>query len=251
MYYKTITDPFILIARKISLLSLMLIATTTHAPAHDSEIRDFIITKEPYSRLMVSPLPTKNGEFDFGRMIIGASLARWENLNLTPEMEEYLVMEISALQDEEYPAAEEHWESFIDSLKHYQTPVDLNAVQEVVLRESYLETTTDLLYFASKVKAINDMKKTLRDELDEATGIQTDSCSPPGTSGADICGDINDLITEFNILESQLEDMNIISNLQFLDLQQVLQSETQAYTLFSNMMKRNHEIAKTIISNLK
>ena len=211
MYSKTITDSFILYARKISLLSLVLIliATTSRSLAHDSENRDFIITKEPYSRLMVSPLPTTiDGEFDFAEMIVEASMAnKWENLNLTPEMEEYLTMEIFALQNEDYSTAEDYWESFIDSLKHYRTPVDLNSVLNLTLRKSYLETNTDLQFLASQLKAINDMKKTLRDELNETSRVRDDYCLPAGTSGTGICDDVNDFITEFTVWDLQLQEI--------------------------------------------
>ena len=42
---------------------------------------------------------------------------------------------------------------------------DINAFIHYVLRNSYLETTKDLQYYASKVKAFNEMKKELREQI--------------------------------------------------------------------------------------
>jgi hypothetical protein len=44
-------------------------------------------------------------------------------------------------------------------------PVDPNALVQSVLKESYLQTTEDLRFYADKVKHFNDLKKELREEL--------------------------------------------------------------------------------------
>jgi len=43
--------------------------------------------------------------------------------------------------------------------------LDVNALVQHVLRESYLETTRDLLFFAEKVKFFNQLKQDIRNEL--------------------------------------------------------------------------------------
>ena len=45
--------------------------------------------------------------------------------------------------------------------------VDVNALVQYVLRESYLSTTDDLKFYATKVKFFNNMKKELRDQTTE------------------------------------------------------------------------------------
>jgi hypothetical protein len=44
-------------------------------------------------------------------------------------------------------------------------PVDPNALVQYVLRESYLQTTEDLRYYAEKVKYYNQLKKAVREYL--------------------------------------------------------------------------------------
>jgi hypothetical protein len=44
-------------------------------------------------------------------------------------------------------------------------PIDINALVQSALRESYLENNKDLQFYADKVQSHNDMKKTLREYL--------------------------------------------------------------------------------------
>jgi hypothetical protein len=50
-------------------------------------------------------------------------------------------------------------------------PMDVNALVQYVLRESYLETTEDLRFFAEKVKFFNNVKKEIRDKMSEARDV--------------------------------------------------------------------------------
>jgi hypothetical protein len=60
---------------------------------------------------------------------------------------------------------ESRLESFMQS---NGIPENINALVQWVLRESYLESTNDLKFFAEKVKFFNEAKKQIRDELNAA-----------------------------------------------------------------------------------
>ena len=64
--------------------------------------------------------------------------------------------------------------------------VDPNALVQHVLRESYLQTTEDLRFYADKVKYFNDMKKEIREHLNQLrnydAALKVDTLAP-GRSG--------------------------------------------------------------------
>ena len=59
------------------------------------------------------------------------------------------------------------WHGFVESQANAGGAIDPNALVQEVLRESYLQTTEDLEFFAEKVKYFNDFKKAIRDYLDD------------------------------------------------------------------------------------
>ncbi len=69
------------------------------------------------------------------------------------------------------------FESFVKDIHDNGMPVDVNALVQQVLRESYLDTTEDLKFYADKVKYFNEAKKMTRqyvqDLRDFKTGLST------------------------------------------------------------------------------
>ena len=59
------------------------------------------------------------------------------------------------------------WDSFVSEAAGQGGAVDPNALVQHVLRESYVQTTEDLRFYAEKVKYFNEMKKTVRDYLSD------------------------------------------------------------------------------------
>jgi hypothetical protein len=120
-------------------------------------------------------------------------------------MESHLTDIILALLGEDLPAAAMSVERFVESTKNHMLPIDVNMTLQWVIRESYLENSADLAYFASKVKYLNDVKETLRDELDEAQRLQiVKDCPPPGVDASDVCEDIESLVTDLTVRLDEL-----------------------------------------------
>jgi hypothetical protein len=63
------------------------------------------------------------------------------------------------------------WGAFVADHAADGGAVDPNALVQEVLRESYLQTTEDLRFFAEKVKFYNNLKKAIRDELTKARNV--------------------------------------------------------------------------------
>ena len=61
-------------------------------------------------------------------------------------------------------AIQGRWADFVSQLQVNGTE-DVNALVQQVLRESYLESTQDLNFYAQKVQFYNDLKKKIRDDL--------------------------------------------------------------------------------------
>jgi hypothetical protein len=77
------------------------------------------------------------------------------------------------------------WADFVAQSK-LGTTMDVNALVEFVLRESYLQTNKDLEFFAQKVKFFNELKQAMRDELTRLRTVET-TLAPfynQGTAGA-------------------------------------------------------------------
>jgi len=72
--------------------------------------------------------------------------------------------------------------------------IDANALVQAVLRESYLQATEDLRYFAEKVRYFNSLKKAIREYLAELREFRAIALSAARERGADLCrGDKKDL----------------------------------------------------------
>lgn len=72
--------------------------------------------------------------------------------------------------------------------------VDPNALVQEVLRESYLQTTEDLRFYADKVRYFNESKKALRAYLAALRKFRANVISAARERGVDLCrGDKNDL----------------------------------------------------------
>lgn len=61
-----------------------------------------------------------------------------------------------------------------DTIAGSVPPTDPNALVQWVLRESYLQTTEDLRYYAEKVRQLNQQKKAIRDYLEALRATAAD-----------------------------------------------------------------------------
>src|SRR5213592_1956534 len=74
------------------------------------------------------------------------------------------------------------------------TPVDLESLIQQVLRESYLQTTEDLRFYAEKVRYFNQCKKAIRDYLQKLRDYRVNVISAAHRRRVDLCrGDEKDV----------------------------------------------------------
>lgn len=62
---------------------------------------------------------------------------------------------------------------------------------------------------------------------------------------------VNSSKSQMLMATSQMQEMSQMFNLQYLQLQQKMQSENRQFNALSNIMKTKHDTAKNALSNLK
>jgi hypothetical protein len=88
-------------------------------------------------------------------------------------------------------AVAEAFKNLAAALSNTQDP---NALIQEVLRESYLQTTEDLRFYAEKVRYFNQTKKALRDYLNALRESKTNAISAARAQGTNLCsGDKKDV----------------------------------------------------------
>ena len=148
-----------------------------------------------------------------------------------------------------------------------------NALVQWLLRESYMETTQDLYFFAEKVKFFNAVKKKIRDELTNAreylaqyAGVEEDAPIQPYeklkisvefTSNPDVVYEPDgfaetkgQLTAYIENLEERLSSVGDDAQLANVDLQNILQKQQQTIQLMSNISKMLHDTALAIIRKI-
>lgn len=155
------------------------------------------------------------------------------------------------------PDAARTWREFIAAAR--PSAIDVNALVQWVLRESYLQQTEDLRFYAEKVKRFNDMKSKLRGEIDRANAAVAPATSiarvapgaiavhkasvsaaqPKAQAGAPV-----------RALEQQLQTAGDDAQLANVDLQNILQKQQQTLQMMSNISKMLHDTAMAVIRKI-
>ena len=167
--------------------------------------------------------------------------------------------------------------------------VDPNALVQHVLRESYLQTTEDLRYYAEKVKFFNQCKKAIREYLQALrcvhrklkAAVHAAADTPPGADQSKPFGKLLEQHAQaFNVgpLERELglparvpadnvdslqafddeiakweEKLNTIGDdaqLANVDLQNILQKQQQTLQMLSNISKMLYDTAQSVIRKM-
>lgn len=179
---------------------------------------------------------------------------------------------IGAMIAQGKPTAEirSRWSMLVSKMRSEGKDIDVNSLIQMVIRQSYLETNKDLQYHAEKVRYYNDLKVSIREELNEtrrlmaaSKGIQPSaavrqkvySLKPtsfkrlvvrqgrPLRSKADY---------ELYIkkLESQLATVGDDAQLANIDIQNALQKQQQTMQTMSNVSKMLHDTAMAVIRKM-
>ena len=166
--------------------------------------------------------------------------------------------------------------------------VDPNALVQHVLRESYLQTTEDLRYYAEKVKYFNQCKKAIREYLQALRCVERKlkaavqaAADTPGTDQpkqfsklleqhaqafnvgplerelglpARVPADHVDSLHAFDVeiakWEEKLNTIGDDAQLANVDLQNILQKQQQTLQMMSNISKMLYDTAQSVIRKM-
>jgi hypothetical protein len=118
---------------------------------------------------------------------------------------------------------------------------DINAFVHYVLRESYLETTKDLQYYASKVKAFNEMKKELREQIQkihEQMARTNDANEKRAT------------VEMKEKIEQTLKDLENQENQMNFEIQKLMARYNQAEQTASSLLKKKQDTDSSTIRKI-
>lgn len=118
---------------------------------------------------------------------------------------------------------------------------DINAFIHYVLRESYLETTKDLQYYASKIKAFNEMKKELREQIQKTRGK---SAQAPEAKNKEAWEKLKEK------LEQELKDLEAQERLANFEIQRLMSPYNQAQQTASRIHKKKQDTESSVIRKI-
>jgi hypothetical protein len=163
-------------------------------------------------------------------------------VQLTADQHRQLQKLSSDLRRGQVGIAKSRWMELVAELDAQGAAIDVNALVQWVLRESYLQTTEDLRFYAEKVKYFNQQKTTLREALERAS-VFLRVMAERGESTAEI----ESFIEEF---EEKLSTVGDDAQLANIDLQNKLQQQQQTLQAISNVSKMLYETAMSIIRKI-
>ncbi|MDQ2986274.1 MAG: hypothetical protein M3R13_06070 [Armatimonadota bacterium] len=178
------------------------------------------------------------------------------------------------------------WEEFVKETEG--GAVDPNALVQEVLRESYLQTTEDLRYYAEKVKHFNQAKKLIREYLQKLRDYDIKLRAGAREKGIDLCAadkksraeiaklasgiahampadevskalglpkrissaDLSAIEAEIKKWEEKLNSLGDDAQLANVDLQNILQKQQQTLQMMSNISKMLHDTAMSVIRKM-
>ncbi len=132
--------------------------------------------------------------------------------------------------------------------------VDVNALIQLVMRESYMENTEDLKFFAEKVKHFNEQKKEIRGYLQEVRESRSNLQEPdflhdppfpfPELAPSPIH------LEDLSNLGEKLQNVGDDAQLANVDMQNWLQKQQQTLQMMSNISKTMQDTAMAVVRKL-
>lgn len=245
--------------RALAVLALLCVALPTSAGAS---------TLAPAHKARAAKVKPAKGKVTAARKFdpqLAAVLARLGEpvtLNKTERLHHRGVLAALAKDDQE--AARLSFKALATSYARRNGKADVHALVQYVIRQAYLESSADLEKFATKIKAINEMKKAVRDHIKaarEATAgkAATDKVSlKPVKIPAEIkmaagakVRTVGQWRAQISAWERQLANADEMSQMLQLDLQDALQRKNSLLQTMSNVSKMMHDTLKTILGNIR
>jgi predicted ribosome quality control (RQC) complex YloA/Tae2 family protein len=142
------------------------------------------------------------------------------------------------------PNLPNQWKEIIQQGQGHNSPAslsDINALIQYVLPHSYLETNKDLQFYASKIKAFNEQKKQLREQI-QATREKLTQANEANEKEA-----LEEMIEKMEQALQALEDQDRQINFK---IQQLMSQYNQAEQTASNVLKKQDDAQSNAIRKI-
>ena len=174
-----------------------------------------------------------------------------------------------------FSAVQQRWENFVAGLASGDVPLDVNALVQWVLSESYEETSADLRFYADKVGYFNERKEAIRDWLretrDQKSNLEASlrssgdsshqwtavrpparlaQVSMPGDPRLAPIENPDELAENIAAWEEKLASICHDAQLSNTDLQGALERQQQTMQTMSNISKMLHDTAMAVIRKI-
>jgi hypothetical protein len=164
-------------------------------------------------------------------------------------------------------AIQNRWGSFVSDIARGGRPVDVMALVQHVVRESYLDNIKNLRDHSDKVKHFNEVKKGIRSHIQSFRQIQSASTQLPdklrkqefqvsSESGqfalqqGPTIKTRQELDSHIKELEGQLQTVGDDAQLANVDMQNMLQKQQQTLQMMSQISKQLHDTAMAIVRKI-
>jgi hypothetical protein len=203
--------------------------------------------------------------------------AAMRGLNLTDKSQ--LQRVVNNLKGGNQAAGQREWQSMLSHSRTGGVPMDINALIQWVLRQSYIETNKDLQFYADKVQYFNEIKKALREHL---TSARSSQAAPGGSAPSTVVkpaefrpttvrepvvqrvekappklsyrrrtlGSKSEWEAYIKDLEQSLQTVGDDAQLAQMDLQNTLQKQQQTLQTMSQVSKMLHDTAMAVIRKI-
>lgn len=129
--------------------------------------------------------------------------------------------------------------------------MDVNALVQMVLRESYRQTTEDLRAVMEEMKTVNEQERAQREAARKARQRQKESLRDAYEQRSSTTSVERPLQAKLAPIQDESDSLSELSEEQQLKMQMYMDRMTKADAAMSNAMKKFSETSSTIVSNLK
>ena len=143
------------------------------------------------------------------------------------------------------PDLQSHWKELIQEGQGQTSSIsssDINAFIQFVLRQSYLEHTKDLQYFASKIKYFNEQKNQVREEI-QKTRRKLAQAPEAKEDGEKMKEKMEASLQTLKDLENQENQMNF-------EIQNLRSRYNQAEQTANSILKKKRDTDSSTIRNI-
>ena len=208
----------------------------------------YIPVKPEFKNLTLEPMTVDSVVDELAGIVVLCSTATPNTARSLPQSSQKMLSSVIQLQKAgKKEEAIQVWQRLIKGLKKTTTPVNVNELIYWIGQQTYLRSSEDLRFYASKVKFHNEQKKIIRNALNNNRRLLKSCRSAKRCSSATL----GDMQKETKSLESSLQKARNQQQAALQSLEMEISGKSRGITNISRFGHSLHDNAKSIIQNLR